>query len=58
VDDTSQVLWAPTNKENENLKGVGRMESLDYILKLENVSKSEEEKNTLAYDKSQHHKSL
>jgi len=47
-----------TEEENENLKGVSRMESLDYILNLGNVKLSDKEKEKLAYNKNEHYKSL
>ncbi|NNE13934.1 MAG: beta-phosphoglucomutase [Saprospiraceae bacterium] len=47
-----------TEKENENLKGVGRMESLEYILSLGNVEKSDQEKTDLAQLKNEHYKQL
>ncbi len=45
-------------KLNENLKGVGRMESLDYILSLANVTKSDEEKIELATTKNNNYLKL
>lgn len=36
-----------TTKDNENLKGVGRMESLDYILSLRSLQLKHEEKQAL-----------
>ena len=47
-----------TEKQNENLKGVGRMESLDYILSLGKLNKSYLEKLELADSKNEHYKSL
>jgi beta-phosphoglucomutase len=38
---------------NEQLKGVARMESLEYILSLGNVVKSDKEKENLAYNKNE-----
>lgn len=40
-----------TQEENENLKGMSRMDSLDHILALGNVTKSQEQKKKLAYSK-------
>jgi len=47
-----------TEKNNEKLKGVGRMESLEYILSLGQVQKDEAEKQVLAHSKNEHYKSL
>ena len=47
-----------TEKNNEKLKGVGRMESLDYILSLGQVQKNESEMLVLAHNKNEHYKSL
>ena len=47
-----------TEKNNEKLKGVGRMESLDYILSLGQVQKDESEMLVLAHNKNEHYKSL
>lgn len=47
-----------SKEENENLKGVGRMESLDYILHLGKVEKSGSEKLKLATLKNEHYLSL
>jgi len=47
-----------TEIDNEELKGVGRMESLDFILSLGNVEKPMHEKQKLAYAKNQQYKSL
>lgn len=45
-------------KENENLKGVGRMESLEYILSLGGINKSDHEKELLAAKKNDQYKML
>jgi beta-phosphoglucomutase len=45
-------------KENENLKGVGRMESLEYILSLGGIYKSDHEKELLAAKKNDQYKML
>jgi len=47
-----------TENDNEQLKGVGRMESLEFILDLGDVSKSQEEKEKLANEKNEHYKKL
>lgn len=47
-----------TPHHNESLKGVGRMESLDYILKICGVDKTEEERILLAEAKNRHYLSL
>lgn len=47
-----------TEEENENLKGVSRMASLEYILKLGNVELSDSEKNKFAYSKNQQYLDL
>lgn len=44
--------------QNENLKGVARMESLDYILSLGNVQKTQKEREKLAFDKNEMYLSL
>ncbi len=44
--------------DNEQLKGVGRMDSLNYILDKGNISKTEAEKKQLAHDKNEHYKTL
>ncbi len=44
--------------DNEELKGVGRMESLDFILKLGEIDKSASERQKLAYVKNEHYKKL
>jgi len=44
--------------DNEKLKGVSRVESLNLILKMGNVSKTEEEKTMLAAHKNDHYQSL
>lgn len=45
-------------EHNENLKGVGRMESLDYILELGAVQKTDDEKARLAHEKNERYKVL
>ncbi len=45
-------------EHNEDLKGVGRIDSLKYILELGNLSKSTEEVNTLAKAKNDHYLKL
>ena len=45
-----------SEEENENLKGVGRMESLEYILALENKILPTAEKEKLAYTKNEWYK--
>lgn len=47
-----------TKKHNEQLKGVGRVESLKYILSLGNVQKTEEELSELAASKNKHYLKL
>lgn len=47
-----------TEKDNEHLKGVGRKESLEFILNLGNVTRSEPEKTKLAFVKNEQYKSL
>ena len=47
-----------TKEDNEHLKGVGRMESLDFILKLGGITKSYSECQKLAYIKNEHYKNL
>ena len=47
-----------TEEDNESLKGVGRMESLDFILKLGGLEKPKEELEKLAFAKNEHYKSL
>jgi len=47
-----------TEKDNQNLKGVSRMDSLDYILSLKNITKSDKEKEQLAYNKNEMYLSL
>lgn len=44
--------------QNENLKGVARMESLDYILSLGKVEKTQKEREKLAFDKNEMYLSL
>lgn len=51
---TADVLGIQfTEKENENLKGLSRIDSLKAILALENVTISEDEFNTLLEDKNE-----
>jgi len=47
-----------TKEENENLKGVSRMASLEYILKLGNVTLKEIDKTKYAYAKNQQYLNL
>lgn len=47
-----------TEEDNEQLKGVGRMESLDFILKLGDIKKSERERQKLAFVKNEQYKKL
>lgn len=47
-----------TEKNNEKLKGVGRMESLEYILSLGQIQKDASEKQVLAHSKNEHYKTL
>lgn len=47
-----------THAQNEQLKGVSRMESLDIILGIGNVTLDEETKLKLAFDKNEHYLSL
>lgn len=47
-----------TEEDNEHLKGVGRMESLEFILKLGNLTLPEERKKQLAHSKNEAYKQL
>ena len=47
-----------TEEHNENLKGVGRMESLEYILELGSVVMDQESKLSLANSKNEQYKKL
>ena len=47
-----------TERENENLKGVGRMDSLKHILSLGNIKLSPSELNSLARKKNTHYLEL
>jgi len=47
-----------TEKHNEQLKGVGRLDSLKFILELENIEKDEQELKILASSKNTHYLQL
>lgn len=47
-----------TSEENENLKGVSRMESLDYILNLGGIALDHKTKEKLAFGKNEQYKLL
>lgn len=47
-----------SEKENENLKGVSRVQSLDYILQTGNKILSQKEKDKLLFAKNEHYLSL
>jgi beta-phosphoglucomutase len=47
-----------TEQDNERLKGVSRMTSLDILLEIGGITKTEEEKEELAYRKNEHYVSF